>query len=85
MADQQFRARYHLSKVSGSVGRTLFGTKLEIGKELFMHSDVPDLHHRRPIQYDVMEGKPFTFTSKSSRVLTNIEFLLIYQKRCGQL
>ena len=28
-ADQKFRARYHPSKVRGSDGRTLYGSKLE--------------------------------------------------------
>ena len=42
-ADQRFRARYHPSKVSGSDGRTLYGSKLEAEKVLFMHLDVPEL------------------------------------------
>ena len=44
-ADQRFRARYHPSKVRGSDGRTLYGSKLEAEKELFMHLDVPELDH----------------------------------------
>ena len=48
-----------------------------------MHLDVPDLDHKRPIYYDVIEGKPFTFTSESSRVLTQME-LWIFLKG-GQL
>ena len=47
-ADQRFRARYHLSKIRGSDGRTLYGSKLEAEKELFMHLDVPELDHKRP-------------------------------------
>ena len=48
-ADQRFRARYHPSKVRGSDGRTLYGSKLEAEKELFMHLDVPELDHKRPL------------------------------------
>ena len=84
-ADQAFRARYHPSKVRGSDGRTLYGSKLEAEKELFMHLEVPELDHKRPFYYDVIEGKPFTFTSASSRALIQIEFLLIILRRGGHL
>ena len=84
-ADQRFRARYYPSKVRGSDGRTLYGSKLEAEKELFMHLDVPELDHKRPSYYDVVEGKPFTFTSASSRTLIQIELLLIFLRGGGQL
>ena len=79
-ADQRFRARYHPSKVRGSDGRTLYGSKLEAEKELFMHLD-----HKRPFYYDVVEGKPFTFTSACSRTLIQVELLLIFLGGGGQL
>ena len=84
-ADQKFRARYHPSMVRGSDGRTLYVSKLEAEKELFMHLDVPELDHKRPFYYDVVEGKPFTFTSASSRTLIQIELLLIFLRGGGQL
>ena len=83
--DQRFRARYHPSKVRGSDGRTLYGSKLESKKELFMHLDVPELDHKRPFYYDVVEGKPFTFTTASSQTLIYIELLLIFLRGGGQL
>ena len=83
-ADQRFRARYHPSKVRGSVGRTLHGSKLEAEKELFMHLEVPGLDHKRPFYYDFI-GKPFIFTSASSRTLIQVEVLLIFLKSGGQL
>ena len=84
-ADQKFRTRYHPLKVRGSDGRTLYGSKLEAEKELFMHLDVPELDHKRPFYYDVVEGKPFTFTTASSRTLIQIELLLIFLRGGGQL
>ena len=84
-ADQRFRAQYHPSKVRGSDGRTLYGSKLEAEKELFMHLDVPELDQKRPFYYDVVEGKPFTFTSGNSRTLIKIELLLIFLRGGGQL
>ena len=85
-ADQRFRALYHPSKVRGSDGRTtLYGSKLEAEKELFMHLDVPELDHKRPYYYDVVEGKPFNFTTASSRTLIQIELLLIFLRGGGQL
>ena len=84
-ADQMFRARYHPSKIRGSDGRTLYGSKLEAEKELFMHLDVPEMDHKRPFYYDVVDGKPFIFTSASSRTLMQIELLLIFLRGGGQL
>ena len=84
-ADQRFRARYHHSKVRGSDGRTLYGCKLEAEKEVFLHLDVPEMDHKRPFYYDVVEGKPFTFTSASSRTVLQIELLLIFLRGGGQL
>ena len=65
-ADQMFRARYHPSNVYGSDGRTLYVTKMEAKKELFMHLEVPESDHKRSFYYDVIEGKFFTFTTASS-------------------
>ena len=84
-ADQRFRAQYHPSKVRGSDGRTLYGSKLEAEKDLFMHLDVPELDHKRPFYYDVVEGKPFIFTTASSRTQIQIELLLIFLRGGGQL
>ena len=84
-ADQRFRARYHPSKIRGSDDRTLYGSKLEAEKALFMHLDVPELDHKRPFYNDVVEGKPFIFTSASSRTLTQIELLLIFLRGGCQL
>ena len=50
-----------------------------------MHLDVPELDHNRPFYYDVVKGKPFIFTSTSSRTLIQIELLLIFLRGGGQL
>ena len=84
-SDQRFRARYHPSKIRGSDGRTLYGSKLEAENELFMHLDVPELDHKRPFYYYFVEGKPFIFTWASSRTLIQIELLLIFLRGGGQL
>ena len=84
-ADQRFRSQYHPSKVRGSDGRTLYGSMLEAERELFMHLDVPELDHNRPFYYDVLDGKPFTSTTASSRTLIQIELLLIFLRGGGQL
>ena len=72
-------------EVRGSDGRTLYGSRLEGEKELFMYLDNSDLDHKRPFYYDVTQGKPFIFTSEASRVLTQIELLLIFMRGRGQL
>ena len=63
----------------------MYGSKLEAEKEMFMHLEVPELDHKRPFYYDVVEGKPFTFTTASSRNLIQIELLLIFSSGGGQL
>ena len=84
-ADQRFRVRYRPSKVRGSDGRTLYGSKLEAEKELSMHLEVPELDQKHPFYYDVVKGKPFTFTTASSRALIQFELLLIFLRGGGQL
>ena len=84
-AGQRFRARYHTTKVCGSNGRTLYGSKLEAEKDLLMHFDVPNLEYRRPFYYDLAERKPFTFTTGSARVSMQIESLMIFLEGGGKL
>ena len=50
-----------------------------------MDLDVPDLDFRRPFYYDVLEGKPFTFTTEESRVRIQINLLMTFLKSGGQL
>ena len=46
---------------------------------------MPNLCYKRPIYYGVIEGRPFTFTTQSTRTRLQIEFLLIFLKSGGQL
>ena len=80
-----FRAWYHHTKLRGLDRPTLYGSKLKVEKELFMGLDVPHLDHKLPFYYDVIDRKPFNFTSKSSGVLTQMELLLIFLKGGGRL
>ena len=84
-AVQQFRARFHPTKIRGSDGRTLYGPKLEAEKDLFMHLDVFDLEHKRPFYNDVAEGKPFISTTESARFSMQIELLTFFSRGEGQL
>ena len=70
-----------------SVGwaKVLYGSKLQVRKEIFMHVDVPELDQKRPFSYDVLEVKPLTFTLASSQILIQIELLLIFLGGGGQL
>ena len=66
--DQRFRERYCPGKLQGKVARVLYGEKLEKEREQYMELDVPDLCYKRSFYYDVIEGKPFTFTTESTRI-----------------
>ena len=50
-----------------------------------MELDLPDLSHKRPFHYDVLEGKPFTLTSEEAHVRIQINLLTIFLKSAGQL
>ena len=50
-----------------------------------MHLEVLEKNHKRPFYYDVFEGKPFTFTSATSRTVIKAELLLIFLRRRGEL
>ena len=82
--DQRFREKYFPSKVRGRDARVLYGVKLEKEREQYMEYDVPYLCYKRPFYYDVIEGKPFTFTTESCRIRIQIELLLIFLKSGGQ-
>ena len=83
--DQHYREKYCPGKVRGRDARVLYGVKLEKECEQYMELDVPDVCYKRPFYYDVIEGKPFTFTTESTRIRIQIELLLIFLKSDGQL
>ena len=84
-ADQRFREKHCPGKVRCRGGRVLYGSKLEVEHEVYMELDVPDLDFKRPFYYDVLEGKPFTFTNEESRVRIQISLLITFLKSEGQL
>ena len=49
-----------------------------------MEWDGPDLDFKRPFYYDVLEGKPFTFTTEESHVRIEINLLMTFFKIVGQ-
>ena len=83
-ADQRFREKHCPGKVRGRDGRVLYGSKLEAEQKLYMELDVPDLDFKRPFYYDILEGKPFTFTTEESRVQIQINLLMTFLKSGGQ-
>ena len=50
-----------------------------------MELDVPGLDFKRLFYYDVLEGKPFTFTTEESRVPIQINLMMTSLKSGGQL
>ena len=84
-ADQRLREKICPGKVRGRDGRVLYGSKLEAEREVYMELDLPELSHKRPFYYDVLEGKPFTFTTEEDRIRIQINLLTIFLKSGGQL
>ena len=73
-ADQRLREKICPGKVRGRDGRVLYGSRLEAEREVYMELDLPELSHKRPFYYDVLEGKPFTFTTEEDRIRIQIIF-----------
>ena len=84
-ADQRLREKICPGKVRGRDGRVLYGSRLEAEREVYMELELPELSHKRPFYYDVLEGKPFTFTTEEDRIRIQINFLTIFLKSGGQL
>ena len=83
--DQRFRERFCLGEVRGKDARVLYGVKLEKELEEYMGFDVPDLCYKRPFYNDMIEAKPFTFTTESTPIRIQVVLLLIFLKSGGQL
>ena len=84
-ADQRLREKICPGKVRGRDGRVLYGSKLEAEREVYMELVLPELSHKRPFYYDVLEGKPFTFTTEEDRIRIQINLLTIFLESGGQL
>ena len=67
-------------KVRGVDGMVLYGFNLEAEHELYTEIDLPHLSHKRLFHYDVLEGKPFTFTTEEARICIEINMLIIFLK-----
>ena len=83
-ADQRLREKICPGKVRGRDGRVFYGSKLEAEREVYMELDLPELSHKRPFYYDVLEGKPFMFTTEEDRICIQINLLTIFLKSGGQ-
>ena len=83
--DQRCREIICPGKVRGKDARVFYGVKLQKERERYMELDLPDLCYKRPFYYDVIQVKPFTFTTESTRIRIQIELLLIFLKSGGQL
>ena len=81
--DQRFREKYCPGKLRGRDARVLYGSKLEAEREFYKELDVQDLQYKR-LFYNVLEGKPFTFTTEESRVRIQIKLLMTFLKSGGK-
>ena len=84
-ADQRSGENISPGRVRGRDGRVLYESKLEAEREVYMELDLPELSRKRHFYYDVLEGKPFTFTTEEDRILIQIDILTIFLKNGGQL
>ena len=83
-ADQRLVEKICPGKTRGRDGKLLHGSKLEAEREMYMELDLPDLSHKRPFYYDVLEGMPLTFTTEEARIRIQINLLTIFLKTGGK-
>ena len=83
-ADQRLREKVCPGKIRGRDGRVLYGSRLEAEREVYMELDLPKLLHKRLFYYDVLESKPFTFTTEEDRIRIQITLLTIFLRSGGQ-
>ena len=63
----------------------LYGEKREKEKEICIDYEVLEFESKRPFYYDVVEDKPFTFTTKKDRVGFQIQLLMTNLTSGGEL
>ena len=83
-ADQRLREKICPSKVRGRDGRVLYLSKLEAEREVYMELDLPELSHKKPFYIDVVEWKPYAFTTEEVRIRIQISLLTIFLESGGQ-
>ena len=83
--DPQTWEQYFPGHIPGRYPRVLYGKNLGAEGEQYMDLNVLDLSHRRPLYYDVVERKPFTFTTESIRKSIQFESFLTFLKSGCQL
>ena len=71
-------------KFCGCDGKVLYGAKLEAEREMYMELDLHDFSHKRHLSYDVLEGKPFTFTKVEARIRNQINLVNIFVESGGK-
>ena len=52
---------------------------------MYLELDLPELSHKRRFYYDVLEGKPFMFTTEEDRIRIQTNLLTIFLRIGGQL
>ena len=84
-ADQRLREKVCPGKIRSRDRRVLYGSRLEAEREVYMELYLPELSHKRPFYYDVLEGKPFRFTTEEDRIRIQSNSLIIFLRSGGQL
>ena len=84
-ADQRYRKKSFLQTVLDKNDHVLHGEKLEDARGKYKNFDVPALDHKRLYHYDVVEGKPFAFTSESEKTGIQIHLLMTLLRSGGEL
>ena len=58
--------------------RILHGKRLEPGRENNTDWEVPEMDHKRPFHFDVLEDKPFMLTSVEYRIRKQLQVLTTF-------
>ena len=82
--EQRYRQNYCPDALRGTDARLIHGIRLAAEGEVYMDWEIPEMDHKWPFYYEVVEGKPFQFTSVDGRGRFEIQPLNTFLKSGDQ-
>ena len=82
--DQRYRAKKNPEAVRRVDAQILYGDRLVAERMIYMDWEVPGLGHQQPFYNDVLEAKPFLFTSVLDRLRIQIQLLTTFVRGGGR-
>ena len=83
--DQRYRDWCFSEAVRRKDARLMYGERLATKRKIYMDCALPEMDHKRPFSYDVVEGKLFIFTREEDRVRFQPQLITTFLEGGGHL